>query len=319
MDIVTLIPAFKPQYLADLLNSLRLQTVKPREIVFGDDSPEGAYRAVLMSDTYEPLRRGLNISCQDGPRRGAYANILALLDTWAGSSPLVHVLLDDDVMYPEFYERHIVAHRSASFSCTISRRWTANDQGQPLAGQGVPAALMHHASRIVSLDADVVFMSTAAECKNWFGEFSNAVFRAETVPVLYRPMFEGVRYAGLDDLGAFMAASLTAPIGHIQDYLGFFRTGGAGNSAKPFGHHMKAAHLGYVALNIGGRRLGRYSDEQATKAFSMLTQALAQRYSSQEDMLPFIALLPRLAQGDPAAEPEFVERWHAYLKQHNFF
>ena len=319
MDIVTVVPAFKPQYLPSLLNNLRLQTRPARQIIFSDDSPDGGYRAALMSDALAPLRQGLAIECHEGPRRGGYPNVLHLLDIWGGRSELLHVMLDDDILYPEFYERHLVAHHSARLSCTISRRWSATDDGQPIAGQPLPAALANATHRIASLDADVVFLTTAAECTNWFGEFSNAVFRAETVPLLRRPVFEGVSYAGLWDLGAFMAASLLAPIGHIQDHLGCFRTGGAGNSAKFNGPYMKAAHLGYAALNLGGRRLGRYSDAQARKAFGVMAQAMAQRYGSQDDMRPFTALLARMAAGDAQAEAEFVERWHAYLRAQDFF
>ena len=319
MDIVTLVPAFKPQYLPDLLNSLRLQTRPTRQIIFSDDSPDGAYRATLMSDALAPLRHGLQIECHEGPRRGGYPNMLHLLDLWAGRSALVHMLLDDDVIYPDFYERHLVAHASSHFSCTISRRWTASERGQPLAGQPVPAALVNVAHRLVSLDAAVVFMTTAAECTNWFGEFSNAVFRADAVTVMRQPRFEGVSYAGLWDLGAFMAASLQAPIGHLQDHLGYFRTGGAGNSGQVFGPYMKAAHLGYAALCIGGQRLGRYSQAQVFASLGAIARAMAQRYASQADMLPFIELLPRMAAGQPGAEEEFIEIWHDYLRLHDFY
>lgn len=318
MDIVTLIPAFKPQYLPDLLNCLRVQTVRPARIVFSDDSPDGSYRQTLMSDALAPLREGLVIECHEGPRRGGYPNMLHLLDLWAGSSPLVHILLDDDVLYPEFYQRHRVAHASGRFSCSISRRWSANDAGMPLSGQNVPEALDRMGQRIVSLDAEVVFMSTAALCRNWFGEFSNAVFRADTVPVLRQPRFEGVSYAGLWDLGAFMHASLLAPIAHIQDHLGYFRLGGAGNSSKFFGPYMKAAHLGYAALGLGGWRLGRYTEAQARQCFALVAGAMAQRYGSQEDMQPFIALLPRMAAAEPGADEAFLTLWHAYLAQHDF-
>jgi hypothetical protein len=318
VDIVTLVPAFKPQYLPDLLNGLRLQTHRPRRIIFSDDSPDGAYEATLMSSAFAPLRAGLEIECHRGPRRGGYPNIQHLLGIWAGRSDLVHVLLDDDFIYPEFYERHLQVHASARLSCTVSRRWTASDSGQPLAGQPVPPAVAQHPHRLLSLDADVVFMTTAAECKNWFGEFSNAIFRADATPVLMKPQFEGISYAGLWDLGAFMAASLVAPLGYLQDHLGAFRTGGAGHSAQFFGPYMKAAHLGYAALCLGGRRLGRYSDEQTRNALAIMSVAMVQRYGGQADMADFIALLPQLAEGQPQAEAAFVERWHGYLRQQDF-
>jgi hypothetical protein len=319
MQITTLIPAYKPQYLAELLQCLRLQTRPARQIIFSDDSPHGEFRAALYSDAMAPLRAGLDIECVEGPRHGGgYANMLHLLKVWAGRSELFHLMLDDDVAYPEFYERHLIAHASTPLSCSVSRRWTANEQGLPIGGQPVPPVVGNHANRIVTLDDGLVFMTTAIECKNWFGEFSNAVFRAETAPVLMTPAFGGVSYAGLWDLGAFMAASLLAPVGYLQDHLGFFRTSASGNSSKFFGPYMKGAHLGYVALVLGGQRIGKYSAAQARGAFAILAQAMAQRYGSQEDMLPFIALLPQMAAGDELAEASFIEIWHAYLRRHDF-
>lgn len=318
MDIVTLVPAYKAQYLPDLLHSLRTQTRRSSKIIFSDDSPGGRYREALFAEALAPLREGLDIECHDGPRRGGYANMVALVDRWGGRSALFHLMLDDDVLYPEFYERHLVAHASARFSCTISRRWTADEQGRPLQGQPAPPAVQQHAHRILSLDAGVMFQTTAVECKNWFGEFSNCVFRGETAPVLFDWQFGGVSYAGLWDLGAFLAASLRAPVGYLQDHLGYFRTGGEGNSGKFFGPYMKSAHLGYVALTMGCQRIGQYTPEQARRCYANMALAMAQRYGSQDDMQPFIQVLPAVAAGDLAAEARFLELWNAYLQQHGF-
>ncbi len=318
MDIVTLIPAYKPQYLAELLNSLRLQTCPSRQIIIADDSPGGEFRAALYSDAMAPLRAGLNIECHEGPQRGGYANMMHLVRLWDGRSELLHLMLDDDVCYPDFYQRHLVAHASSTFSCSISRRWTANELGQPIKGQPLPPLVSHCAHRLVALDGALVCATTATECKNWFGEFSNAVFRADSAPLLLKPDFGGVSYAGLWDLGAFMAASLRAPIGYLQDHLGYFRTGTLGNSSKFFGPYMKGAHLGYAALALGAQRIGQYSAAQARNTFSILASVMPQRYGSQHDMRPFIAMLPAMAAGDELAQASFVEIWHAYLRRHGF-
>lgn len=319
MQITTLVPAYKAQYLPELLQSLRLQTRPVGKIIFSDDSPGGQYRATLFSDELAPLRKGLDIECVEGPRKGGgYANMLNLLRVWNERSELLHLLLDDDIVYPEFYERHLVAHASGRFSCSVSRRWTADEHGRPIGGQPVPPTVAHHANRLLALDAGVVFATTAIECKNWFGEFSNAVFHASTLPALLKPAFGTVSYAGLWDLGAFMAASLVAPVAYIQDHLGYFRTSPAGNSSKFFGPYMKGAHLGYAALVAGGVQIGRYTPEQARAAYANLALAMAQRYGSQDDMQPFIELLPRMAQGDELATSSFVEIWHAFLRRHDF-
>ncbi|MBX3620022.1 MAG: glycosyltransferase [Rhizobacter sp.] len=319
MQITTLIPAYKSQFLPELLQSLRRQTRPVGKIIFSDDSPGGEYRATLFSDALAPLRRGLDIECVEGPRKGGgYANMVNLLKVWGGRSELLHLLLDDDVVYPEFYERHLVAHASAQVSCSISRRWTANEEGRPLESLPLPPGIAGHPHRMVTLDEGLVFMTTAIEGKNWFGEFSNAVFHQSTAEALLKPEFGGVSYAGLWDLGAFMAASLVAPVAFIQDHLGYFRTSPSGNSSKFFGPYMKGAHLGYVALVMGAVRLGKYTPEQARPSYANLALAMAQRYGSQDDMKPFIALLPRMAEGDALAEASFLEVWNAFLERHDF-
>ena len=73
MNLTTLIPAYKPAFLKDLLRGLQVQTRPSQRIVFSDDSPGGAYRAALMSDAVAPLRHGLPIEVVEGPRRGGYA------------------------------------------------------------------------------------------------------------------------------------------------------------------------------------------------------------------------------------------------------
>ena len=49
MKITTLVPAFKPKYLVQLLLALRHQIVKPALIIFSDDSPGQAFRSALQS------------------------------------------------------------------------------------------------------------------------------------------------------------------------------------------------------------------------------------------------------------------------------
>jgi hypothetical protein len=320
MQITTLVPAYKAQYLPELLQCLRSQSRPPAKVIFSDDSPGGAYRAALFGDELAPLRHGLDIECVEGPRKGGgYANMLNLLRVWNRRTELLHLLLDDDVIYPEFYERHLIAHASTRLSCSVSPRWSADEQGRPLKGsQPLPPAVQGHPHRLLTLDAGVMFATTAIEGKNWLGEFSNAVFHADTTDALLDPRFGSVSYAGLWDLGAFMAASLVAPVGYVHEHLGFFRTGPAGNSSKFFGPYMKGAFIGYIALVMGGVEIGRYTREQARAAYARLGPVLTQYYGSQDDVKPILATMPGLAAGDALAEATFRELWQAFLRTHDF-
>ena len=318
MNTTTLIPAYKPAYLKDLLRGLQVQTRPSQRIVVSDDSPGGTFRTALMSDAMAPLRQGLPIEVVEGPRRGGYANIQHLVRLWDGSSELVHVMLDDDIVYPRFYERHLVAHASGAISCSISDRWTTDEHGQPIGRLPVPALVQQSNERMLSLSADVLFKTTAVHCTNWFGEFSNAVFTRKGAGVLLKPQFEGISYAGLWDLGAFLAASLQAPVGYIQDPLGGFRTSAQGNSAQTYGPYMKAAVLAYGALCLGGQRLGRYDGAQARLGLSTVATVVQQYYGQQADIQPFLPLLARLASGDEGASAAFTDLWHSFLHSHHF-
>lgn len=318
MKIATLIPAYKTTYIAELFASIQNQTHRPELIIVSDDSPGGAFRRALESATIRPLLAGLNIFIAEGPRTGGYNNMKHLIKLWNSSTDLVHIMLDDDIAYPEFYERHLEAHRAGDFSCTISRRWRANDTGFPLEGQFPPAAVAHSPYRILSLDSDVVFMTTVAECKNWFGEFSNTVFRSGTCPIFFKPEMGGVSYAGLWDLGAYLSASMIAPIGYIQDYLGFFRVNEQSHSASKFGPMMKTAVLGYAALALGGQRIGKISEKQARGCYATLGRVLPVHYPAEEDMQIFCSLLPKMAQGDISATSDFEKAWMALLAKHQF-
>jgi hypothetical protein len=318
MQIATLIPAFKPQYLPELLLALRQQTVKPASIVFSDDTPDGRYRDRLMSAELAPLRDGLPIECVIGPRQGAWVNTLALLERWNGSTELMHLLLDDDVPYPVFYERHLAAHATADLSCSISARWTANEVGQPLSMLPIPAAVVGHPNRALSLDASLVFGTTVAHCRNWFGEFSNAVFRGDIAQRLQRPEIGGVSYSGLWDLGAFLAASEVRPLAYLQDPLGYFRTSTGSNSSQVFGPYVKGAHIGYAALALGGERAGRLAPDTARQVYATMSVALQQRFGTQDDVMAFVPVLARMAEAVPDAPEAFVALWSAFQRLHRF-
>lgn len=318
MNITTLIPAYKPKYITELLSSLRNQTRPSQRIVISDDSPNGEFRQELFSERVKPLLMGMNVEFVEGPRNGAFENFKHLLTLWNQSSELVHLMLDDDVVYPEFYERHLLAHGACDFSCSISQRWAANEGGVPLKGQPVPAAVRAHPNRLLALDSDVMFITTAAECTNWFGEFSNTVMRADTCDLLFQPEIAGVSYAGLWDLGYFLAASIRRPVGYIQDHLGHFRTGGTGNSSNLYGPFWKGAVLGYAALSLGGHRAGKLTHDQAIKCYGTIASVVNGRYAHEPDMVPFCSLLPKMAAGEVNADDLFIEAWTVFQKKNGF-
>lgn len=313
MQFTTLVPAYKPKYLVELLAALRHQSVKPARIIISDDSPDQAFVAALAAGT--PLRNAvpdLNIEVVPGPRTGAYDNFRALLQRFGGQTELFHLLLDDDIPYPAFYERHLAAHLQGRPQCVVSRRWTALESGQPTRDLPVPPAVAHHPQRMLALDAKLLFAHTAGVSGNWLGEFSNASFHADMAPLLDDPSLDGICYTGLEDLGAFLKASIRSPLGYLNEHLGYFRTSTAQHSADPMGRPMKLAHLAYVALTLSGRRLGLLDTAAAQANLARLCPVIAERYGAQPDMQQLCGLMPGLAAGGEGAEADFLALWQVY-------
>lgn len=312
MQFTTLVPAYKPKYLLELLAALRHQTVKPARVIFSDDSPDQAFVAALGREPLRGAIADLNVSVVAGPRNGAYNNFRQLLQLYGGQTALFHLLLDDDIPYPGFYERHLQAHATGQVKCVVSRRWTALESGQPLRDLPVPAAIAQHPQRLLALEADLLFAHTAGASANWLGEFSNATFSADMAPLLDQPELAGHCYTGLEDLGAFLKASLQAPLGYLNEHLGYFRTSAHQHSANPMGRPLKLAHLAYVALTLAGRRLGKLPAARAAANLAGLCPVILQRYGQQADMAGLCALMPGLAASSAEAEQRFLVLWPAY-------
>lgn len=122
---------------------------------------------------------------------------------------------------------------------------------------------------------------------------------------------DSICYTGLEDLGAFLNASLRSPIGYINDHLGYFRISAKQHSADPMGRPMKLAHLAYLGLAIAGRRVGQLSSDQTSRCLAILCPLVMQRYGAESDMLEFCSLMPAMAEGTAEAEDAFLGRWKA--------
>lgn len=313
MKITTVIPAYKPKYLSELLTALFHQTVRPERVIFSDDSPDRAFRTTLQSEAVRSAMAGLNIEVIDGPRAGAFANCRHLLRVWNGSTQLVHFLLDDDIIYPEFYERHLAVHAAGTVDCSVSRRWTSIEPGLPVGRLPVPDLIARHEQRALSVGSDFLFSTTIPSCNNWLGELSHAVFNHEVSGLLDDPRLAGISFEGLGDIGFFLSASLRKPIGFLTDVLGYFRLNPAQNTQQSSSRDFKAGHLAWIALGLAAQRLNKLQREQVTQCFGTIGAVIMKRYSAAADMAPFCELLPSLLRGETSAGDRFLESWQAFI------
>jgi hypothetical protein len=313
MNVVTLIPAYKPKYLVDLLSALAQQTHRPQRVIVSDDSPDQAFVRVLAAPENADLTRALKLSVIAGPRRGAFLNMQNLLREWNGESELFHFLFDDDLIYPTFYERHVAAHRGQQYPCTISRRWTANENGMPVGQLAMPDVIYNHDHRLLSLESSVLFDTVLPRCYNWLGEFSNCVMRGELASSIENHTLADISFYGLIDIGVFLTASTMGPVGFLNEALGAFRTGPEQNTGALASRNMKLAHLAWFALGIAGQRVGRISAEHARQGFARMGSSVFTHYRNSPDLAEFCAALPGLIAGEPGSDQRFLDAWNAYI------
>lgn len=312
MQITTLIPAYRTQYLPQLLHGLLHQSVRPYKVIFSDDSPDQCFAQALASPALAGAAAQLDISVVPGPRAGAFANWRHVLDVFGGSTEFFHMLCDDDVIYPGFYARHLAAHGLGDFGVTISRRWTANEAGQPLRDLPVPPAVALGGNALVTLDAAVLFYATCARGTNWLGEVSNAVYRADCASLIGDPQVEGIAYLGLEDIGSFLCSTLRQPACFINDHLGYFRTSDNQSSSQHYGRPLKLAHLAYIGLSLIGRNAGHLTQQHLLHCVHQVGGSVLHHYGNQADLQDCCGVLREWIGGDAGAEQRFLQVWRDY-------
>ncbi|MFZ5561543.1 MAG: glycosyltransferase family 2 protein [Pseudomonadota bacterium] len=317
MKICTLIPATKTKYLPELLFSLSRQTIKPARIIFSDNSPNGEYTAALKAVEIQPALAGLGVEVEliPGPRMGWISNVRNLLSAWNGSTELAHLFLDDDFIYPTFYQRHLQTWAGGgTFACTVSQRWTAIESGQPTGLLPLPHQVVQHAGRALSIPASVAYATTIPVAANWFGEFSNMIFDHKLLMAMQDFLLADISYDGLEDIGTCLKLVQQHPLCYLNEPLGFFRLNPYQNTQQTMSQVRKMTYVAWLALAIAGRRLGFIQPRQVFECSRRIGTAILERYRNEIDMAAINDVIPGLMAGDAGAEQCFLDAWALYVK-----
>ncbi len=230
--ITTLIPAYRKQFLADTLLGLARQTYRDFRVIISDDSPGDEIMQLIRMGHFGDLTKTFDLQIVRGSKN-TRLNQQALLDLWAESSPYVHIQLDGDVIFPEFYCSHMAAHQAGSFSVSISRRWTSDDDTRPTRGIDLPSIVEASPLMHVPLSAKALFQTMVPACDNWIGESSNMVMSAVGARAYPKPPIDDLSYYGSLDVGFVLTAVQQAPVVVLRDHLGAFRQHAGQNT-----HHL---------------------------------------------------------------------------------
>lgn len=316
--ITTLIPAYKTEFLKDLFQGLKTQTFKQFKVIISDDSPNNQVTAMLKSAEMQHYVNGLDLEIIEGPKKGATANINHLSQYWGYKTPFVHLLLDDDIIYPLFYQLHIMAHQKENVGASASFRWIGNQHGAPVATKPVPLFISQSEERVDLVNANQLFSTAVPNIRNWLGETSNVLFTAESYKYFEETQINGMNYYGLRDIGVYLQISLTKNIAVVKDHLSVFRRHAGQDTGDLNSTTFQGAHIAWISLALVGLELNKLNLEQTQKGIMFLCdEKIAPRFKTNPTMMAFASLHRKYEIGTEAYKTEFLKLWNVYLSNLN--
>ncbi|MDE2372051.1 MAG: glycosyltransferase family 2 protein [Burkholderiales bacterium] len=322
MQLTTLIPAYKPDYLGQAFAGLQRQTMRDFRVIVSDDSAGGVIETMLREGRWAMQTAGLEIRVLPGPKN-ARRNHERLLDLWGGATPYVHFQLDDDVVYPDFYRAHLDALAGGDYAASISQRWLSQTDAEPAGELPLPDFVRASALRAVPVSPRDLYASTLPGCVNWLGELSNIVFTAAAAARYPRPPCDGLSYYGLLDVGALLECGGDAPLVFLRDHLSVFRQHPQQTSqavgAGQHGHRVTV--LAWAAYALHAWRQGRIDALQALQALYRTVQNCHHFYPAGDAAIDgFLALMPPLdlagAVSLDALHTAYTRTWLELLASH---
>jgi hypothetical protein len=314
--ITTLIPAFKPDYLGETLLSLRRQSVRDFRVVLSDDSPGGAITEMIRDRRFGAATDGLDLTVVRGPGN-ARLNHLRLLDLWAGATPFVHLLMDDDVLFPGFYRTHLQALASGPHAISASARWLSQDDSRPAWSLALPPVVEDSPLRFVPLDAAQLFPSVVPDCRNWIGELSNMLLTADAAARYPRPPAHGLNYYGLLDIGAVLEAAGARSVVFVRDHLSVFRQHAQQTTRGVGSHGHRVAMLVWAAYALHAWHQQRVDAREAVQGISVTVKRCLETYGEADPVMnEFFAIVQREGKSLAGLHLAFSTFWLALLASH---
>ncbi len=310
--IITLIPAYKPAFIEELLLALASQTFKNFKVIISDDSPNAEITKLLHSGKCDRYTKNLDVKVIEGPRKGGYTNCFHLVRNFAKLSEFFHLYFDDDIIYPTFYENHLNAHTRKNSMVSVSVRWNANEKGQPI------NLTMDNATNFAFLN-DFSAKNIASQLIpigiNKLGEYSNAIYRKEAAEKILYPNIDNISYFGVDDLGSFINATIEKEGIWIPIPLSAFRMHANQNTNNTKNTSIKCSHFAWIAHSIISLRRGWIDEAQAWACISKIKNKLNNRLANDIHGSAVLSLLNEYDSLNSKTISNFLGFWNAYLTE----
>lgn len=312
MLFTTLIPVYKTQFIEDTVQCLKAQTLQNFQVIFSDDSPTQDLAEII--DELQ-AHEGISFSYRilQGRRIGPVTNCHDLLRAWAQSSPYIHFLLDDDLIFPDFYQAHEQAYKTSDAQACISSRIVVNEKKTPVNASPLPDFLKEGNERLTLLNLEKCVHSTLPLCNNWLGELSCATFSGVALQNVQRNQLHEIPYYGLNDLGLILEMLGKFPVAYIQNNLGAFRLNRWQTSRDMHSKIFQSTIISWVALIFDAHTKGWLSDQQLRHGLEKARGFIATLSESFVEHAALTASISDLNNIE-SAKNSFAKAWELILK-----
>jgi hypothetical protein len=282
--LTTLIPAYKKEHLAEMFVGLARQTFRDFKVIVSDDSPGDEITAMVRDGAFGRLTANLDLQVVRGPKN-ARLNYQHLLDLWNFSSPYVHMQLDDDAIYPDFYRTHLAAHATGLYGVSVSRRWITQDDIRPVHGINLPRCVAESPLLFVPVHENDLFSSMVPTCNNWVGEFSNMVMSAAGASRFPTPPATGLSYYGWPDVGFLLESIQHQPMVYIRDHLSIFRQHAQQSTNRVINHSGRVSGMAWIAAALHAWQEQRISYAEAVNAIMYTVGECLRKFGEDDPVI----------------------------------
>ena len=319
MQFTTLIPIYKTQFLEDLVACLNAQTLQDFQVIFSDDSPSQD-TAQLLDELHldNPIRFSYRVI--SGLRLGPASNAYQLLTAWNFSSPYIHYLLDDDLIFPDFYASHMAAYQQTTAQTCLSARIIVDERKTPLAGISTPPSeALPKKQSIEMLDFASCVRSILPSCNNWLGELSNATFVGQTLADCVSGQLRALPYYGLNDLGVYLEILRQAPAAYIHNTLGAFRINRLQTSGNAHSSVFKSTVVSWISLALDAHSMGALNLTDTQQCLRTVQPSILHLAQSHPELMPLAQILQtwhRAPEGIAKLRTDFAHYWLTQLQNY---
>ena len=312
--LAVLIPAYNVKYIEQAIVGLRYQTFRDFDVFISDDSVDNKITTLLAELESGSQLDGLNVTVISGPK-DFLLNHTQLDALFSPKYEYVHFHLDDDYIYPTFYEQHLAAHSHGDFCVSVSQRWISNVNNIPFGRMIDVGFIDKNVKLFTPLTLEVLTKSCLPASINWLGELSNMVFKPKGETIFPPPpsLESNLNYFGLIDIGTCLELAQTRDIVFIASFNSNFRQHAEQSTHHHGLHGTRISRLCWAIYSIKAHNDNMISDADLQSGIKSAIRLIEVEAKIDKQLIEPLQIMYDLRESEEF-KSTFTRWWLNYLR-----